>query len=107
MKRYMSFLFITLLLCCQAGYALDLQAAKVQGLVGETPTGYLAVVQNGNAEAVGVVQSINALRKQQYLEIAQRNNTPLQAVEQLAGKQASEKTPAGQYIQIGGAWKKK
>jgi len=31
----------------------------------------------------------------------------LQAVEQLAGKKAMEKTPAGQYIDDGSGWKKK
>ena len=89
------------------GLCLDLQAAKTQGLVGETPTGYLAPVQAANAEAINLAQSINAQRKQQYEEIAKRNGTPLQAVEQLAGQKAMEKTPAGQFIQLNGAWKKK
>lgn len=107
MKRFMYFLFIALLLCGQTVYALDLQTAKAQGLVGETPAGYLAEVQSGNAEIAQLVQSINTQRKQHYQEIAQRNNTPIQAVEQLAGKQAIEKTPAGQFIQVGGVWQKK
>lgn len=106
MKRF-AFLFITLLLCWQTGYALDLQAAKAQGLVGETITGYLAPVQPGHAEAAKLAASINAQRKQQYEEIARRNNTPLQAVEQLAAKQAIEKTPAGQFIRTNGTWRKK
>lgn len=107
MKRYIYFLLITLLLGWQTGYALDLQTAKAQGLVGETPTGYLAEVQRGNAEIAQLVQSINTQRLQQYREIAQRNNTPIQTVEQLAGKQAIEKTLPGQFVQIGGAWQKK
>ena len=106
MKRCVLFV-LALLCCCQIAFALDLQTAKVQGLVGETPTGYLAPVQGGNNEAAQLVQSINAQRKQEYEKIAQRNNTPLQAVEQLAGKQALEKTPAGQFILVGGGWKKK
>ncbi len=107
MKRYIAFLFIAVLLCAQTVFALDLQTAKAQGLVGETPAGYLAAVQSGNGEVVQLVRSINAQRKQYYQEIAQRNNTPLQAVEQLAGKKAIEKTPAGQFIQVNGAWLKK
>ena len=106
MKRCVFFV-LALLCCCQIAFALDLQTAKGQGLVGETPTGYLAPVQSGNTEAAQLVQSINAQRKQEYEKIAQRNNTPLQAVEQLAGKQALEKTPAGQFILVGGGWKKK
>jgi uncharacterized protein YdbL (DUF1318 family) len=106
MKRCV-LLVLALLCCCQIAFALDLQTAKGQGLVGETLTGYLAPVQGGNNEAAQLVQSINAQRKQEYEKIAQRNNTPLQAVEQLAGKQALEKTPAGQFILVGGGWKKK
>ena len=106
MKRYF-LLIISLLFCCQTVYALDLQTAKTQGLVGETPTGYLAPVQGGNNEVGQLVQSINAQRQEEYQKIAQRNNTPLQAVEQFAGKQAMEKTPGGQFILLDGAWKKK
>lgn len=106
MKRFV-FVLITLLLCWQTGYALDLQTAKAQGLVGETTTGYLAPVDPGHVEATRLAASINAQRKQQYEEIALRNNTPLLAVEQLAAKQAIEKTPPGQFIRVNGTWRKK
>jgi uncharacterized protein YdbL (DUF1318 family) len=107
MKQKIFFLSVLLLLSAQMGYGLDLQAAKTQGLVGETPTGYLAVVKGGNAEAEALAQSINAQRRQHYEEIAKRNSTQLKAVEELAGKKAVEKTPAGQWILLDGAWKKK
>lgn len=107
MKRTITMLCALLLLGWQTGFCLDLQTAKTQGLVGETPTGYLAAVKGGNGEADTLAQSINAQRKQQYEDIAKRNNTPLKAVEELAGKKAMEKTPAGQFILLDGAWKKK
>ena len=106
MKRVLLF-FAALLLLSGNGFCLDLQTAKARGLVGETPTGYLAPVQATHAEAQTLAQSINAQRKKQYEAIAKRNNTPLQAVEQLAGQKAMEKTPAGQYIQSNGVWRKK
>jgi uncharacterized protein YdbL (DUF1318 family) len=106
MKRLLLSLAAVLVLSGN-GLCLDLQTAKAQGLVGETPTGYLAPVQATHAEAKNLAQSINAQRKKQYEAIARRNNTPLQAVEQLAGQKAMEKTPAGQYIQLNGAWRKK
>ena len=106
MKRYFV-LIISLLFWCQTCFALDLQAAKAQGMIGETPTGYLALVRDGNNEVAQLVQSINAQRKEEYQKIARRNSTALQAVEQLAGKQAMEKTPSGQFILLDGAWKKK
>ena len=107
MKRFF-FVLMALWFSCQAALALDLQAAKSQGLVGETPGGYLAPVQPApGGEVMQLVQSINQQRRQEYQKIAQRNNTSLQAVEQLEGKQALEKTPQGQYIQLNGTWSKK
>ena len=106
MKKTIFFLVATLLLTCQAGFALDLQTAKAQGLVGETLTGYLAPVK-ATPEVQQLVNTINAKRKTQYQQIAQRNGTNLQAVEQLAGKKAIEKTPHGQFIKSGGGWQKK
>ncbi|MBM9538253.1 YdbL family protein [Desulfobulbus alkaliphilus] len=106
MKR-LAFICLTLLLCWQTGYALDLQTAKTQGLVGETTTGYLAPVDPGHVEAAKLAATINAQRKTQYEEIARRNNTPLQAVEQLAAKKAIEKTPPGQFIRVNGTWRRK
>lgn len=106
MKRFLLSL-AALLVLSGNGFCLDLQTAKAQGLVGETPTGYLAPVQAAHAEAKNLAQSINAQRKKHYEEIARRNNTQLQAVEQLAGQKALEKTPVGQYIQLNGVWRKK
>ena len=107
MKNILSFVLILLFTLTAQAYGLDLQEAKTKGLVGETPTGYLAPVKGGNKEVTALVQTINAKRKQQYTKIAQRNKTSLQSVEQLAGKKAIEKTPAGQYVNIQGKWKKK
>jgi len=106
MKKSLLFLVTALLITCQPGFALDLQAAKAQGLVGETLTGYLAPVK-ATPEVQQLVKTINTKRKAQYKKIAQRNGTSLQAVEQLAGKKAIEKTPPGQFIKTGGNWRKK
>jgi len=107
MKRVF-FVLMVLWFSCQSALALDLQTAKSQGMVGETPSGYLAPVQpSPSGEVKQLVQSINHQRKQEYNKIAQRNNTSLKAVEQLAGKQALEKTPQGQYILLNGTWNKK
>jgi len=106
MKKILFLLFVIMFISCQAGFALDLQAAKAQGLVGETLTGYLAPVK-ATPEVQQLVKTINTKRKAQYIKIAQRNGTSLQAVEQLAGKKAIEKTPPGQFIKTGGDWQKK
>ena len=106
MKKIIPLILLGLLLACYPAMALDLQSAKAKGMVGETATGYLAPV-SGGAEAQKLVKSINAKRKQAYLKISKRNKTPLASVEQLAGKKAIAKTPAGQFVKVNGAWKKK
>ena len=106
MLRYNVVVLLSCLLLWTSAWALDLQAAKQGGLVGETPSGYLAVVQ-ATPEATQLVQSINAQRRQEYAEIAKRNGIELKAVEQLAGKKAIDNTPAGQFVQVNGAWVKK
>lgn len=107
MKKFVSLIFIAVFVVCSSAFALDLQSAKSQGLVGETPSGYLAPVKGGNAETANLVQSINTQRKAHYQNIATRNKTSLQSVEHLAGKKAIEKSPAGNFVQINGQWKKK
>lgn len=89
-------------------YALSLEQAKSQGLVGETPGGYLAPVSAPNAEVQALINDINSKRRQKYAEIAAKNGTSLTVVEGLAGKRAIAETPAGQFVQnASGAWQKK
>lgn len=91
------------------GWAIDLQTAKAQGLVGEQPNGYLGLVKPGaGSDVKNMMTHINAARKSAYQAISKRNNTELGVVETLAGKKAIEKTPAGQYIKLpSGKWVKK
>lgn len=88
-------------------WAIDLQSAKNQGLVGETPSGYLAVVKN-TADARALVAKVNGARKNHYQLIATRNGTSLQVVEVLAGKKAVEKAASGHYVKnASGSWVRK
>ncbi|PPI82498.1 DUF1318 domain-containing protein [Marinobacter maroccanus] len=83
-----------------------LDSVKQQGLVGETPTGYLDVVR-AEGQAKEVVEAINSARRDEYKRIAEKHNIPVTQVETVAGKKAIEKTPAGQWVQIDGKWVKK
>jgi len=88
--------------------AADLRSAKAAGYVGEQPNGYLGVVPGAPGDIPALVSSINAQRRAAYQGIAQSNGTSLSAVEQLAGRKAIEKTPAGQYIlSPSGQWMRK
>ena len=57
-----------------SAWAISLDDAKNQGLVGEDSSGYLGLVVQ-NAEAKAVVDDINAKRKAQYLKLAKKNNS--------------------------------
>ncbi len=83
-----------------------LEPAKQQGLVGETPTGYLDVVR-AEGDARAVVEAINSARREEYTRIAEKHDIPVTQVETVAGKKAIEKTPGGQFVLIGGQWVKK
>ena len=83
-----------------------LDSVKQEGLVGETPTGYLEVVR-AEGQAKEVVEAINSARRDEYKRIAEKHNIPVTQVETVAGKKAIEKTPSGQYVQMGGKWVKK
>ena len=88
--------------------ALELDAAKAQGLVGETPLGYLAPVKAPSPEVEALVNKVNSERKAIYLSIAEKNKTPVASVESLAGKKAMDMTAPGQYVQVAdGKWVKK
>lgn len=88
----------------EAKNALD--SAKSQGLIGETPSGYLAPVTS-DARARDIAQAINDARRDAYAGIAQKNGIAVSKVEAVAGQKAVEKTPAGQYIEMDGGWVKK
>jgi len=107
MKKAMLMLTACLLLMTQPAYSIDLQAAKSRGLVGETPSGYLSAVKSPSAETKALIESINLKRKEKYQEIAARNKTSLQTIEQLAGDKAIEKSSPGSYVKQGGSWQKK
>lgn len=85
----------------------QLDAAKSEGRVGETPTGYLEVVGTANSEARDIVETINAARRREYARIADKHDIPVAEVEAVAGQKAIKKTPPGQYIMVNGNWQKK
>lgn len=116
MKRTLTIHLLTLLLGLSVismatwttpAWAIGLQEAKAQGLVGEKLDGYLGIVRPA-AGVQALVQQVNNGRRKHYEGIAQRTGTSLQVVEVLAGKKAIERTPPGQYVQSpSGAWTRK
>lgn len=87
----------------------DLSAAKAQGLVGEKPDGLLGVVDgSAPADVQALVDRINAERRAQYQEVAQRTGQNLAQVQAVAGDRLVQATPSGQFVMnAAGRWVRK
>ncbi|QYJ80880.1 MULTISPECIES: YdbL family protein [Shewanella] len=106
MKSKILLLMAGLLLSLNA-FAISLQDAKAQGLVGEQVNGYLGVVVS-NSEASALAKSVNAKRKAHYEKIARKNQISVDDVAKLAAEKAIAATAKGHYIQTPqGKWVKK
>lgn len=101
-------LLLSLIALCfsAASFALSLDDAKDQGLVGENLSGYLTAI-SVTPEVTALVEEINAKRKQAYQKLANDNNLTLAAVEQMAGQKAVEKSKSGHMVNLGQGWQKK
>jgi uncharacterized protein YdbL (DUF1318 family) len=102
-------ILVTLLLACApAAWAITLQEAKQQGLVGEQRDGFLGSVSAASAAVSELIAQVNRERRARYEQIARENGIALQQVQTLAAKQALEATQNGHYVQdAGGRWVKK
>jgi uncharacterized protein YdbL (DUF1318 family) len=111
MKRMMKSIALAALLVTALtvnAFALDLTAAKGQGLVGERPDGYLGAVAAGRADVQALVNDINAQRRIKYQGIAQKRGTSLAAVEQFVGQKLISRAGPGEYVMTpGGQWVRK
>ena len=97
-------LLLTLALLAAPVLAIDLEAAKRQGLVGEQPDGYLGAVRQ-SAEAADLVRSVNAQRRQSYQDLAKRNGVSADSVAALAGRKLIDRTAPGEYVKdASGRW---
>lgn len=101
---------LLLLLVNVGAYAeISLDDAKARGLVGEDAGGYLAAVGDSpDRDVRALISEINDKRRAQYEKIAASNKIELNAVEQLAGKKAIERTEPGLFIRLpDSSWQRK
>ena len=99
---------LLLLLAFQGAWAIDIQTAKAQGLVGEANTGYLAAVGTPSAEVKALVAEVNAKRKAEFQRTAEKTGATLQQVQVRFYELAVQRTEAGHYYQdASGNWKRK
>jgi len=98
--------FIASMLAFSA-WAISLDQAKQQGLVGEMPNGYLGMVVT-SPEVSSLVDMVNKKRKNIYLNLARKNKITMQQVTKLAGEKSISKTQTGHLIKnAAGKWVKK
>lgn len=109
MKRITALLALSLALFAGSVYALTLDEAKSQGLVGEKVDGYIAaVVPNPSAEVQALITSTNDGRRQVYADLAQRNGITVEAVGIVSAEKLREKAASGEYVQSpNGQWVRK
>ncbi|RGP39593.1 YdbL family protein [Colwellia ponticola] len=90
-----------------SAWAISIDEAKDQGLVGEMPNGYLGVVV-ASSEVTTLVETVNNKRKDIYLDLARKNKLTMGQVTKLAGEKSLAKTQSGHLIQnADGQWVKK
>ena len=100
---------ILLTLVIQTAWAIDIGAAKQQGLVGEANSGYLAAVKKpASAEVAALIASVNTKRRAEFGRTAKKTNTTVAQVSHRFYELAVQKTRAGNYYQgPRGQWIKK
>lgn len=106
MKRIFSTLIILFAMSFSV-QAIDLQAAKQAGLVGEQVNGYLGAVKP-SSEVNALIKEVNEKRKAKYQELATKHNVTVGAISARAAKKAMSMTEHGQFVESApGQWKKK
>jgi uncharacterized protein YdbL (DUF1318 family) len=102
-------LALCLSLAVSAAWAIDIGAAKEQGLVGEANTGYIAAVKMpASAEVQALIADVNAKRKAEFEKTAEKTGATLEQVRARFYELAVQKTAAGHYYQdANGTWRTK
>ncbi|EXJ12809.1 hypothetical protein D791_00151 [Nitrincola nitratireducens] len=103
------FAIAALLIVAFPAWALSLEQAKSQGLVGEQLNGYLGAVGNSpSAEVRNLVNSINQQRNELYKQRARESSVTLDVFEARAGERLRERANSGEFIQdSNGQWRRK
>jgi hypothetical protein len=96
--RFLSILLVLGLLAASPAFALDLHEARNAGIVGETSTGYVAVLKE-TPEATALAADVNQKRLQEYTRISKENDQPVDIVAKLAAVKIINSLDSGDYYQ--------
>ena len=96
------------LLMAAPGFAMNLDAARNAGEVGEQADGYIGAVSGTpNPGVKALVQEVNQKRRAEYQRIAKQAGTNPKTVAARAGQRLIKKARKGQYIKPQGSWVQK
>src|SRR5690349_6220078 len=102
-----SLIAVVFVLAAMPAFALDLQCARIQGLVGEKADGYTAAIKP-SSDVNALVAQVNGKRKEEYTRISKQNGQPVDVVAKLAAPQIIGGLPPGaKYQDASGTWKTK
>jgi uncharacterized protein len=90
-------------------FAIDLDQARAAGQIGERADGLVgAVTPTVNPEVAALIDTINKARLEAYRALAQKEGTPLDAVQAVAGeRQMQAAARNGWYVMdASGRWRK-
>jgi uncharacterized protein YdbL (DUF1318 family) len=109
MKRIGGLLIVAAALSASPVAAIELDQARSQGLVGERADGLIgAVEQSASADVRKLIDTVNAARMQEYRAIAQKNGTPVEAVQTVAGENLLQRAKQNKWyvMDASGRWSK-
>lgn len=91
-----------------SAWALNLDEAKSQGLIGEQSNGYLGLINNSNASAKSLIDDINRKRRAAYTAKAKKAGVELKIIEIRIGERLQQRAKKGEYVQrSNGQWQRK
>jgi len=109
LKLFMSVSLVLWLTATGMAWAITLEEAKAEGLIGEKVDGYVGVVTaNPDAKLQELVANTNDGRREVYQELAERNDITIEAVGIVSAEKLNKMAPPGQFVQTpSGQWQKK
>ncbi len=104
MKQFFAVFSMMVALAAAPAWALDLQSARAQGMVGETQAGYVAKI-SGGSEVAALVSGVNLKRREEYERISAENGQPVDVVAKIAAEKIINGLPSGaKYRDANGKW---
>jgi len=80
-------------------------AAKSEGLIGETAGGYLAVISTASRDVINAMNEINIRRKSLYTKLARQQNVQIDVVAAVTAEKVRAKAKSGEkFLDKNGSW---